>query len=103
MKTIFLVSFVVFLCSSTAQASLLENPISEGEDGTEIECLRDDIRVGSSKFILLRDECRITIQMTIYINGEPINISFDVTDPDSCQGAWDYIDSIVDLLLPPKE
>lgn len=48
------------------------------------------------------DECRITIQMTIYIDDTPLNISFDVTD-DSCQEAWDYIDSIVDLLLPPKE
>lgn len=84
MKPIFLVSLIVLLCSSTTQASLLENRISNGEDGTEIEFLQDEIRVGSSEFMLLRDECRITIQMTIYINGEPIYISFDVTDEDSC-------------------
>ena len=100
MKPIFFVSFIVLLCSSVTQASLLENRISK--DDAEIECLRSDIRVGSSEFMLLKDECRITIQMTIYIDDKPINISFDVTD-DSCQEAWDYIDSIVDLLLPPKE
>lgn len=101
MKPVLLVSLII-LCSSMTQASVLENSISKSEDGTEIECFRNDIRVDSSKFMLLRDECRITVQMTIYIDDTPLNISFDVTD-DSCQEAWDYIDSIVDLLIPPEE